>query len=154
VEYDHQRAAAQTAQLRAYAGLGISRDNQIPSGRAGTRWPLSAYSGAPLGPCFAAVAHGLWEEAQALAQPLNDYWVARGLNQEAQGWIDRARLVLEMRMAARRHLTVRPAPCGRSVRVHKPTARWMRFTSTLQIACTATSSIRCRRKPDSPQRSE
>jgi tetratricopeptide (TPR) repeat protein len=34
-------------------------------------------------------------EAQALLQPLDDYWDARGLTQEARGWVDRCRKTIE-----------------------------------------------------------
>jgi Tetratricopeptide repeat len=52
VEYDHQRAAAQAAQLRAYAGLGIWRDNQIPSGRAGHALAIIGLQRRTLGALF------------------------------------------------------------------------------------------------------
>ncbi|MFE2109828.1 tetratricopeptide repeat protein [Kitasatospora sp. NPDC059463] len=42
-----------------------------------------------------ALRRGLWGQALAIVQPLDDYWDARGLYAEASGWVDRARLVLE-----------------------------------------------------------
>ena len=38
---------------------------------------------------------GRWHQAQAIAEPLNAYWDARGLSDEARGWVDRARVALE-----------------------------------------------------------
>jgi hypothetical protein len=42
-----------------------------------------------------ALDSGRWVQAQAIAQPLNEYWDAVGLREEARGWVDRARLALE-----------------------------------------------------------
>ncbi len=42
-----------------------------------------------------ALGEGRYEEAQNILQPLNEFWVARGLTQEAKGWVDRCRAVLE-----------------------------------------------------------
>ena len=42
-----------------------------------------------------ALAQQRYDEAQDLMQPLNEFWDARGLRQEARGWVDRIRAVLE-----------------------------------------------------------
>ena len=42
-----------------------------------------------------ALDHGLWADALAIAVVLNKYWTARGLNEEADAWADRARLAIE-----------------------------------------------------------
>ncbi|MFE7558634.1 tetratricopeptide repeat protein [Kitasatospora sp. NPDC057500] len=42
-----------------------------------------------------ALERGLWGQALAIVRPLDDYWDARGLYEEASGWVDHARLVLE-----------------------------------------------------------
>jgi tetratricopeptide (TPR) repeat protein len=42
-----------------------------------------------------ALRQARYAEAQALLQPLNDYWDARGLTQEARGWVDRCRRATE-----------------------------------------------------------
>ncbi|MFI6849490.1 tetratricopeptide repeat protein [Kitasatospora sp. NBC_00085] len=38
---------------------------------------------------------GFWEEAQFVAQPLNEYWKLQGLSVERQAWADRVRLAVE-----------------------------------------------------------
>jgi len=42
-----------------------------------------------------ALDHGLWANALAIAVVLNKYWTARGLNEEADAWADRARVAIE-----------------------------------------------------------
>ena len=42
-----------------------------------------------------ALGDGLYAEAQAILQPLNAFWDARGLSEEANGWVDRVRQAIE-----------------------------------------------------------
>ncbi len=79
-DYDHQRSAAQAALLEAYAILGNWLYQQIHcDANAGTfafidhqRPMLESLLGY-------ALERGLWAQAQAIAQPLDEYWNRRGL---------------------------------------------------------------------------
>ena len=42
-----------------------------------------------------ALDHQLWEQAQEIARPLNSYWDARGLDEEADAWTDRVTWLTE-----------------------------------------------------------
>jgi tetratricopeptide (TPR) repeat protein len=92
-DYDQQRAAAWRALLDAYATIGYwlydTGDARVTLAVIGTQ---RRTFGALLG---YALDHKLWEEAQAIAGPLNKYWDNRGLFEEARHWVDRARIALE-----------------------------------------------------------
>ncbi len=95
-DYDHQRTAAQAALLEAYASIGSWLFQQIHGGDSAVAFTVIDHQRRMLGGLLGyALEHGLWAQAQSIAQPLGDYWDSRGLTQEAQGWIDRARLALE-----------------------------------------------------------
>ncbi|MFD7403575.1 tetratricopeptide repeat protein [Streptomyces sp. NPDC059866] len=94
--YPDQRTAALRALLDAHAALGHALMEQISSGNAELAMALIHYQQRTLGSMLGyALDHGLWTDAQAIAQPLDRYWDARGLVEEARAWVDRARLVLE-----------------------------------------------------------
>ncbi|MGH3934889.1 MAG: CHAT domain-containing protein [Pseudonocardiaceae bacterium] len=95
-DYDHQRATTQAALLDAHAILGDWLTQQIHGGDSATAFAIIDHQRQMLGSMLGyALDRGLWRQAQSIAEPLNDYWNSRGLIEEAQGWVDRARLALE-----------------------------------------------------------
>jgi tetratricopeptide (TPR) repeat protein len=95
---DHRalrETAAQTL-LAAYADLGVWAREKMESGDAGHALAVIGLQRRTLGSLLAyALRHGRWEDAQAIGQPLDDYWDARGLHEEADAWADRVRLATE-----------------------------------------------------------
>jgi tetratricopeptide (TPR) repeat protein len=95
-DYDQQRAAAEAALLEAHAALGHWLFQQISTGDAAYGFAIIERQCHTLGSMLGyALDHGSWDQALGIAQPLNEYWRARGLDEEVQGWIDRALLALE-----------------------------------------------------------
>jgi len=94
--YDDQRAAATRSLLSAYAVFGGWLLRQINSGDAGLAYAIISLQQRTMGHLL---GHGLdhehWNEAQAIAQPLEYFWEARGLYAEADAWTDRVRLAVE-----------------------------------------------------------
>lgn len=89
--HQQQRAAAEAALLDAYAVLGAWLAHQIETGDAAFAFAVLDRQRRTLGNLLGnALDRGLWECAHGIAQPLNEYWYARGLYEEAQGWVDRA----------------------------------------------------------------
>jgi tetratricopeptide (TPR) repeat protein len=96
VGYETQRAAATRALLTAYAAFGVWLDRQVTSGDAGLAFTIIGLQQRTMGHLLGyALDHEHWDEAQAIARPLNDYWKARGLYAEADAWTDRVRLGVE-----------------------------------------------------------
>jgi tetratricopeptide (TPR) repeat protein len=94
--YHHQRAAAENALLTAHAALGNWLLGQINGGDAQLAFAVLDQQRRTLGSLLGhALDDGAWEHAQDIAEPLNEYWNARGLAEEARGWVDRGRLALE-----------------------------------------------------------
>ncbi|MER5756028.1 SAV_2336 N-terminal domain-related protein [Streptomyces sp. NPDC002088] len=94
--YREQHAATTRALLDAHAVFGQWLTEQINSGDAQLAMALISYQQRTLGTMLGyALDHSLWQQARAIIDPLNDYWNARGLMEEAGAWVDRARLVLE-----------------------------------------------------------
>ncbi len=94
--YDVQRVAAEAAFLTANAGFAIWLHSQIGSGHAGLAFALIERHRRTLSHLLGvALDTAVWDQANAIARPLDDYWNARGLAAEARGWVDRARLLLE-----------------------------------------------------------
>ncbi|WXK63356.1 CHAT domain-containing protein [Nonomuraea sp. N2-4H] len=94
--FDEQHAAATRALLVAYADLSLWLDQQISSGNAQLAIAVIDLQRSNLGSMLAyALDHQMWNQAQAIIQPVNAYWDFRGLSEEAQGWADRTRDVLE-----------------------------------------------------------
>ena len=90
------REASIRALLVAYAVLGMWLGYQIRSGDVGLAYEIVDYHHRTLGSMLSyALEHGLWDRAQAIAEPLEDYWSARGLDEEADAWSKRARLAVE-----------------------------------------------------------
>jgi len=95
-DHPQQRSAAATALLDAYAALGRWLLQQIISGDAAFAFSVLDRQKRTLGNLLAnALDTGQWNQAQAIAQPLNEYWDTRGLYDEARGWVDRAHMALE-----------------------------------------------------------
>ncbi|WP_189841437.1 CHAT domain-containing tetratricopeptide repeat protein [Streptomyces umbrinus] len=92
------RTAAELAFLDAYAIFGGWLFQQIRGGDAQLAMVLIHIQRRTLGSLLGyALDRSLWDQAQSIAQPLDEYWDARGLLEEARGWADRARVVLEDR---------------------------------------------------------
>jgi tetratricopeptide (TPR) repeat protein len=95
-DYDRQRAATRAALLDAYAVFAVEAQEQIHSGASAVAFAVISRHRRMLGSMLGyALEHGLWDQAGMIAGPLNEYWSTRGLTEEAQAWVDRARLVLE-----------------------------------------------------------
>jgi tetratricopeptide (TPR) repeat protein len=95
-EYGQQRDAATRALLLAYAAFGEWLLDQIHSGHASAAIALIDRQRRTLGHLLGfALDSRLWEQAQAIAQPLDVYFDLRGRDEEARAWVDRARLTLE-----------------------------------------------------------
>jgi tetratricopeptide (TPR) repeat protein len=87
---------ATRALLVAYASICKRLSRQIASGDAGAAYQVLDLQRRTLGGLVDyALDHRLWEEAQAIAQPLTRFWEARGLDREADLWAERARLGIE-----------------------------------------------------------
>ena len=95
-DHDAVREAAVRALLTAHAILGGWLGQQINSGDAGLAYAVIGLERHTLGSLLGyALGHELWGEAQAIIQPLDGYWGARGLDEEAGIWTDRVRLATE-----------------------------------------------------------
>jgi tetratricopeptide (TPR) repeat protein len=94
--HDTQRDAATRGLLAAYARFGQWLTGQIEGGDAGLAFTLIEHQRRTLGHLLDyALGTGLWDEAEFTGWPLNDYWNARGLSEEARGWVDRVRVATE-----------------------------------------------------------
>lgn len=94
--YHQQRAAADRALLDAYADFGAWLNQQISSGAASLAFGVLDRQRRTLSTLLGyALEHRLWNQAQAIAEPLDEYWESRGFHDEARRWVDRARLALE-----------------------------------------------------------
>jgi tetratricopeptide (TPR) repeat protein len=90
------RETAVQALLAAYADLGVWAREKMESGDAGHALAVIGLQRRTLGSLLAyALRHGCWEDALAIGQPLDDYWDARGLHEEADAWADRVCLATE-----------------------------------------------------------
>ncbi|MEV0391243.1 tetratricopeptide repeat protein, partial [Nonomuraea sp. NPDC050643] len=95
-DFDQQHTRTTRALLDAYAALSQWLDQQISGGNAQLAITVIGLQRRSLGSMLGhALDHQLWEHAQDIIQALNEYWDFRGLSEEAQGWTDRARLLLE-----------------------------------------------------------
>jgi tetratricopeptide (TPR) repeat protein len=94
--YAEQRDAAEQALLHACATFGAWLDQQIGGGDARLAFALLHHQRRTFGALLGrALDHQLWEHAQAIIQPLDEYWNASGLYEQARRWVDRIRLALE-----------------------------------------------------------
>jgi tetratricopeptide (TPR) repeat protein len=95
-DFAAERAAADDALLTAYAAMGNWLLQQIHGGAAELAFALLDRQRATMGRLLGqALTGGRYAEAQALMQPLDEFWNVRGLDVEADGWVDRCRNALE-----------------------------------------------------------
>jgi tetratricopeptide (TPR) repeat protein len=97
-EPDHDAAwqAATDALLTAYADLGGWLRQQIESGDARLAFTVIGLQRRTMGSLLGyALEQQLWKQVQAIGEPLDNYWQARGLSGEADTWADRVRLATE-----------------------------------------------------------
>ncbi len=88
-DYPVARAAAIGAMLDAHAGMCTYLLRQIHAGEAGYAFAVIGLERRTLVSLLGhAINHGLWEGAQAILQPLDKYWDARGLDADADAWAD------------------------------------------------------------------
>jgi tetratricopeptide (TPR) repeat protein len=94
--YDATRETAVRVMVGACAGLCDWLHNQIFSGDAGLAYAVIGLQLRTLGSMLGyALAHGLCADAGHIIDPLNEYWNARGLDEEADAWADQVRLITE-----------------------------------------------------------
>jgi tetratricopeptide (TPR) repeat protein len=94
--FGEEYQAARLASIKAHAGLCVWLMKQIEEGKAETAMAVLALERATLGRVVAeALERQLYLEAQAILQPLGELWKAHGLLDEATGWWDRCRALLE-----------------------------------------------------------
>jgi tetratricopeptide (TPR) repeat protein len=94
--YDSMRDAATRALAIACAAFGYWLNQQIRSGDAEFAYTAIGLQRRTLGAMLGyALDHQMWAEAQEITQPLNHYWNARGVDEEAGAWTDRAQLATE-----------------------------------------------------------
>ncbi|MFC8666592.1 tetratricopeptide repeat protein [Streptomyces sp. NPDC057199] len=90
------RTAAELALLDAYATFGGWLLQQVQGGDAQLAMVLIHLQRRTMGSLLGyALDHSLWDQAQGIAQPLDEYWDARGLVEEARAWVNRARVAME-----------------------------------------------------------
>ncbi|HTT87700.1 MAG TPA: tetratricopeptide repeat protein, partial [Acidimicrobiales bacterium] len=94
--YEGDRAASLDGLLEAHAILAGYLHDQLQSDGAPTAVARLARGRRTFG---ALLAHALdtarWEEGQQILQPLSVLWSLKGLDEEARGWLDRARSAVE-----------------------------------------------------------
>ncbi len=94
--FEAERPAARRALLAAYAKFGTWLYQQIEGGSAETAFAMIALQRRTMGHLLGlALGEGRYGEAQDILEPLNEFWTARGLAQEARGWVDRCWATLE-----------------------------------------------------------
>ena len=92
-DHDSVRDAAARALVAAYAGFGRWLSDQIASGNVWFAYAAIGLQRSTLGAMLGyAVDRQLWQAAEAIIRPLNDYWNTHGLDEEAAGWADRVQL--------------------------------------------------------------
>ena len=96
VGYPAEVAAAQRALIGAFATLGTWLHRQIRQGEAAKALATIGLQRRSLGTALAAaLAAQRYRDAQAILEPLVEFWHRRGLTQEALAWGDRCRVRLE-----------------------------------------------------------
>ncbi len=89
------------ATIDAHAKLGAWLSKQINAGRAETAMAvLFLEKPTLLRMLQEAMSRKLYSQAQAILQPVNELWNARGLYVEARGWVERLQDVLESKAGA------------------------------------------------------
>lgn len=93
--YENQREASIRALLSAYADFGRWLRSQIASGDTGSAFAIIGLQLRTMGHLLGyALDTQHWREAQAIAEPLDSYWDARGRYADAGAWAERARLAV------------------------------------------------------------
>lgn len=96
LRYDAIRETAIRALVSACAYFGQWLTKQRISSNAGTAYAIIGLQRRTLGSMLGyALAHAQWAEAESIIDPLNSYWDARGLTEEADAWASQVRLVTE-----------------------------------------------------------
>ena len=96
ITFAKEKEAARLASLRAHATLGNWLNQQVEGGLAETAMVVLAAERRTLGAAVGeALKQGLFVEAQLILQALNEFWNARGLEEEARAWVDRCRETLQ-----------------------------------------------------------
>jgi tetratricopeptide (TPR) repeat protein len=96
--HDRTRDAATRALAEACAAFGGWLSEQIASVYAGLAFKVIGLQRRTLGAMLGyALDHQMWQEAAAIAQPLDAYWDARGLGDEAAAWTGRIQAATENR---------------------------------------------------------
>ncbi|MEH7911802.1 tetratricopeptide repeat protein [Rhizobium laguerreae] len=95
--FDSERTAAERALLAAYSKFGYWLwHHTVRDSAADTAFALLERHRRTINRLLeVALSLKLYSEAQSLFQALNEFWVVRGLRQEAQRWTDRCRSLLE-----------------------------------------------------------
>ena len=94
--YGRMRDAATRALVTAHATLGSWLHKWIGSGNASFAHTLIGLQQRTLGAMLGyALDHQMWQEAATIALPLDHYWIARGLDEEASAWTGRVQLATE-----------------------------------------------------------
>ena len=88
--YQEERASAESALCAACAALSQWLTGQTGSGNAAFAYAILGLQRRMLGAMLGhAIAHGMWDEAEAIVQALDRYWETQGLRTEAGAWADR-----------------------------------------------------------------
>ncbi|MFE9012900.1 CHAT domain-containing tetratricopeptide repeat protein [Streptomyces cyaneofuscatus] len=94
--HPYEQAAALQALVLAHAGFGAWLSSQTRSSGAQSAFTLVRYQQRMLGAMLGhALADGQWGQAQAIMQPLDDFWDMAAQAREAESWVDRVRLAVE-----------------------------------------------------------
>ena len=89
-DYDAARVAATRALLTAVARLWGALDREITSDdAAGALLTIEVHYRTACSLLGYALDHGLWREAQQIAEPMGHYWAARSMIREAEEWTAR-----------------------------------------------------------------
>jgi tetratricopeptide (TPR) repeat protein len=95
-DHDMAREAAIKALVTAHAMFGNHLYRQMMHGEVKTAHKVTGLERSTMGSLLGyCLEHGLWSQAQQMAQPLHEYWTAQGLYREARTWTDQARLATE-----------------------------------------------------------
>lgn len=93
--HDVIRDMATQALAIACAELGRWLDQQINFGDTGFAYAIIGLHRRTMGSMLSyALICGLWDQASAILKPLDDWWDARGLAEEADTWADQIRLAV------------------------------------------------------------
>ena len=94
--HDGVRDAGIRALVTAYARLGEWLSEQVATGNARLAYQLIDLQRRTLGAMLGyALDHQMWEQAEAIAQPLDEYWDTRGLVEEGNAWANRVQAATE-----------------------------------------------------------